>query len=522
MNYYEMLLAQKLAKGELPPNAYLLKTASGSLVSFSDGADLPMPSFICNIDAVQDLHGYDGPWVGGAGKNKLPMTVDGIKALNTAGTWSGNAYTLNNITFTLQTNASGAVTGLNVNGTASANTTFWIKKNDTGALDFADGTSVILSGCPSGGSWDDTETYALRLVKNNYLAAFNDTGSGKTVTYNSMLTLVYIDIKSGVSLNNKMFYPMIRLATETDATFAPYSNICPISGHTGVDAWVRGKNLFDATNLINDRTIDTNGDLSGYGGRVATPDYIPVKPNTSICLSYSKTVSQNVVFIYALYKDGTLISRVANNPMGAVIQTENANQIRFAFYDSVSASDLYNIQLEYGNTATSYEPYNTNSQTIKVSWQTEAGEVFGGYVDLVSGVLTATHKSQTGFTRGSQDSSNKLYNIGTIADIKAFTDARNISPYFIDSMFEKMSLQSARTAETPSIAQHDATLYVGGYIGKETELDTLLETLQVKYELATPITYQLTPTQIKSLLGNNNAWCNTGDVTLEYFGKGDA
>jgi hypothetical protein len=77
------------------------KTASGSLVSFDDGADLPMPSFICNIDAVQDLHGYDHPWVGGAGKNKLPMTVDGIKAANTNGTWNNNVYTYNNITYTV-------------------------------------------------------------------------------------------------------------------------------------------------------------------------------------------------------------------------------------------------------------------------------------------------------------------------------------------------------------------------------------------------------------------------------------
>ena len=35
------------------------------------------------LEPIQDLHGYDKPWVGGGGKNKLPLTVDGIKALNT-------------------------------------------------------------------------------------------------------------------------------------------------------------------------------------------------------------------------------------------------------------------------------------------------------------------------------------------------------------------------------------------------------------------------------------------------------
>jgi hypothetical protein len=71
-------------------------------------------------------------------------------------------------------------------------------------------------------------------------------------------------------------------------------------------------------------------------------------------------------------------------------------------------------------------------------------------------------------------------------------------------------------AETPSIVQVTRTLYAGGYIGKETELDTLLESLQVKYELEPPITYHLTPTQVKSLLGSNNAWCNTGNVNVKF------
>ena len=43
---------------------------------------------------------------------------------------------------------------------------------------------------------------------------------------------------------------------------------------------------------------------------------------------------------------------------------------------------------------------------------------------------------------------------------------------------------------------------------------------EVVYKLANPQTYQLDGNQIKSLLGNNNAWCSTGDATLEYFGKG--
>ena len=37
------------------------------------------------------------------------------------------------------------------------------------------------------------------------------------------------------------------------------------------------------------------------------------------------------------------------------------------------------------------------------------------------------------------------------------------------------------------------------------------------YELATPTTIQLTPQQIDSLLGRNNVWADSGDVTVEYI-----
>ena len=35
-------------------------------------------------------------------------------------------------------------------------------------------------------------------------------------------------------------------------------------------------------------------------------------------------------------------------------------------------------------------------------------------------------------------------------------------------------------------------------------------------ELATPQTYQLTPTEVALLNGTNNVWCDTGDVEVTY------
>ena len=40
--------------------------------------------------------------------------------------------------------------------------------------------------------------------------------------------------------------------------------------------------------------------------------------------------------------------------------------------------------------------------------------------------------------------------------------------------------------------------------------------ITVIYPLTNPLTYQLTATEIKSLLGINNVWSDAGDMDVEY------
>ena len=43
---------------------------------------------------------------------------------------------------------------------------------------------------------------------------------------------------------------------------------------------------------------------------------------------------------------------------------------------------------------------------------------------------------------------------------------------------------------------------------------------QISYELATPITYQLTPQTVAMLAGTNNVWSNAnGNLSLTYIAK---
>jgi hypothetical protein len=43
--------------------------------------------------------------------------------------------------------------------------------------------------------------------------------------------------------------------------------------------------------------------------------------------------------------------------------------------------------------------------------------------------------------------------------------------------------------------------------------------VQLVYELATPTTIQLTPEEVRSFLGTNNLWANTGDSEVTYYAQ---
>lgn len=211
---------------EPPEDSYQLKsiTTPTSLATFNASA-MPMPKLKVSVEAKQDLHGYDHPWVGGAGKNKMPLVLADIKTLNTSGTWSGDAYTISGVTFTILTDSNGNVTGVSANGTATGSITFLL--TGTNGSWMTGGTTYKINGSV-GGSYN---TWSIWVQGHGtYQSEMSLDGDG-TFTYTvGGSTSARISVDSGVSLSNQMFKPMIRLASESDATFAPYSNICPISG----------------------------------------------------------------------------------------------------------------------------------------------------------------------------------------------------------------------------------------------------------------------------------------------------
>ncbi len=163
----------------------------------------------------QDLHGYAEPWVGGASKNKMPLTVENLKAWNTSGTWSGNTYSYGGMDFTILTDDDNNVIDIDENGATSSYPTF-----------------KIFSGTLNGSYRLCRDNARSRVYVNSSqvddgTSDYSFTASGETYDINLFT--------GAVTLNHKIVKPMLVLSTETDFNFEPYSNICPITGHTEVD-----------------------------------------------------------------------------------------------------------------------------------------------------------------------------------------------------------------------------------------------------------------------------------------------
>ena len=157
----------------------------------------------------------------------------------------------------------------------------------------------------------------------------------------------------------------------------------------------------------------------------------------------------------------------------------------------------------------------SSPETYNITFPAEAGTVYGGSLDVTTGVLTvdraihivtAEELQLVGTTaKGIQYLQPKG---GTLADAK--TDGQKASNMYIT----KTSLDNG----TWRVLNGRYYIYDNRFSDLETAKAIVTETeIQLVYELATPITYTLTPQEVRTLLGINNIWSDTGDTEVTYL-----
>lgn len=489
-------------------------TVEGNPINFSTLSAQNAKSTILSCEPIQDLHGYDKPWVGGAGKNKLPLILDDLKAINTGGTWVGNVYTLYGITATVLVDSDNNVIGIKTNGTASDR--FRFKFCEGGTTVYPAYSGCILNGCPSGGN---AATYyiLLQMGQTPWTNFAQDVGNGATISTIPEGTPIqfFIQISNGVTVNNLTWYPMLRLSTETDPTFAPYTNECSISGRTEIGILGCGVNIANPAYYKDGYVLGTDGSENA---------------NASYCITKASAVFANEVYSIKFERNnpsGTDPLRIGifdlnmnfisrpniDGTSGTVTMPTNARYIRLSY----EKADLYNIQVEKGNQPTTYEPY-TKSNDLTISL---GQTVYGCTLDVEKGQLSILYKTKSGKIGGvNTDYSNLDYGMVGKADDSA--DKGNYDYHdTISSMFafENASgdWNNANKIGKAYMGANLAYYWFGFPKGTTLEdMQTITNDNVICYELATPITIQLTPHTINLLKGVNNI-STTGDkITLTY------
>lgn len=136
-------------------------------------------------------------------QNKVDWESNGIIGAKNLLENTASTTTTNGVTFTVNSDKS-----VTISGTSTATFTFPLGYSPVG--------QYRLTGCPSGGT---ASTYAL-YVSNQYLY---ETGNGLNVNFTDN-RLIQIYISAGQTFSTPItFYPMIRLVTDTDDTYQPYT-----------------------------------------------------------------------------------------------------------------------------------------------------------------------------------------------------------------------------------------------------------------------------------------------------------
>lgn len=272
-------------------------------------------------------------------------------------------------------------------------------------------------------------------------------------------------------------------------------NIRPIIGASECNVVRCGKNIW------------SYGNVSGTQRKAVTVDIKAGTYTISSNVTSSDTdYDYNLMLFY--YEDNTTESVYINRgTRQSVNVTLSKNVKSINFYASrgnaQSVGDTFSftdIQLEVGSTATAYEAYTGNTFTIQLG-----DTYYGGSLDVTTGVLTVSKvivdmstlswsTTSWGAYRASlSDSLN--YNAGNLAD--AITEKYAITTYS----------NLNQNKPNNNFALYNKNVYV---------VVDASPTGQLVYPLATPITVQLTPTQVEQLLGANNIFSDSGNVEVYY------
>ena len=166
-----------------------------------------------------------------------------------------------------------------------------------------------------------------------------------------------------------------------------------------------------------------------------------------------------------------------------------------------------------------------DAEVYNVDWSAQAGTVYDGTVDVVTGVLTV-NKSMVdlGSINWTYESGYTYpYFVGTMPNDCVVGSSVQGEVSVICSIYKSIANMSAGSFRT---ANHNCECCLNSAVSTRrlivqnsaytnaASFKTAMSGVQLVYPLETPLTYQLTPQEISALVGTNHVWLSDGDVTL--------
>lgn len=509
-----------LKSGEIPvPVSPVTETTSGNPAVIDNMSNLvQVDDLQIAIEPVQDLHGYDSPWAGGAGKNLLPPTIYNL-ASNSGAVVSDSSY---------RSMVAEVIGG----------ETYTISR------DVVSGNRFHIYG---------TKTQPAVGVATHIIAQRNsDLSITFTVSTTDNYILVYL-ANDGSEITSK-----IQLETGSTATaYEPYENICPITGHTSATVTSALKNLLQNTSSssINhgitftkqsDSTVVANGTADGdasfiinFTWNLDDGDY-----QLSGCAE-GGSADKYYCFLWdrnanTRAKDwGGNASESSFNPT-QIVKVRLEHGVNYDFYLRVKAGVTVSNIIFYPMICAKYHGTVYIKYTAKTVTCDFGRTVYGGYLDVTTGVLTVTHKllEFDGVTTGkkvtSKGSGNENNYYLNLSDGSAYgmtsagfvTRDKLLSYGYWCSNLRIGSTSGSRTFPYMSAYVNASSNFQPRiFFGTESDVTTVDlanawladlysagKPLQIVYALKEPIEVQLTPSILKLSSGVTYNFADTGRI----------
>ena len=452
------------------------KSVSGNPITLTDGSARNAEGLAVTCNPKQNLHGYDHPWAGGAGKNKL----------NAPDITVSNAYVF----------------------------------NDT-AVNLSPGTytfSVFVTGTPT----TNTQINILNRTGESSILGYTPIRAGRnTITFTTETAIT--SVASFTNTTNSVAISEIQIESGSSfTTFAPYSNECPITGYTECVVDRDGLNWWDEEWEIG--TINANtGATEANNNRIRSKNYVPVLSGVTYYLKCPSTSNCRIAYYNA--NKNYIGGSFDLSPNTTFITPSNCAYLKFSpnnDYGTTYNNDIC-INVSDNSINGQYEPYVTQHTATITFGQT----VYGGSVDFKTGKVTVTHGivdlgTLSWTVQPTRVTGINRFRTGDIISIIKPAPQNNVIANIISSDYRAIT------------AENTYLLYDGDGIGVDTsgailiydstrdtltaeQFKTAMDGVQLCYELATPTEFTLYPAELELLKGYNYITTNGTTIALAYL-----